>query len=215
MGRPPTNPKIYHILHVDRLQWVVKDGFLWSDASMSTQSGKGSTIGMRKIKERRLQLELDCHPGLHVGECVPFYFSPRSVMLYMLSCANHEDLSYRGGQEPIVHLECDLNAAVQWAESLGLRWAFTLSNAGSKFFDDRCDLGQLGEIDWCAVQATWWRDPTIKDKKQAEFLIEKQFPWTLVERIGVHSVGIAQQTLAFMGEATHRPSVETRLGWYY
>ena len=28
----PTRPKIYHILHVDRLASVLDDGVLWSDA---------------------------------------------------------------------------------------------------------------------------------------------------------------------------------------
>jgi len=37
---------------------------------------------------------------------------------------------------------------VAWAEANGRRWAFTLSNAGSRFFEDRCDLGQLDEVDW-------------------------------------------------------------------
>ena len=37
-------------------------------------SGKHrATIGMSKIKERRLGLPIDCHPGCHVGE---FVFEP-------------------------------------------------------------------------------------------------------------------------------------------
>ena len=28
----PTEPKIYHIVHVDRLASIIADGYLWSDA---------------------------------------------------------------------------------------------------------------------------------------------------------------------------------------
>ena len=34
MPQPPANPKVYHIVHVDRLSSIVADDFLWSDAVM-------------------------------------------------------------------------------------------------------------------------------------------------------------------------------------
>jgi hypothetical protein len=30
----PAQPKIYHIVHVDRLVSIIANGFLWSDAAM-------------------------------------------------------------------------------------------------------------------------------------------------------------------------------------
>ncbi len=39
---------------------------------------------MSEIKRRRVEeLEVDCHPGTKVGDYVPFYFCPRSVMLFV------------------------------------------------------------------------------------------------------------------------------------
>ncbi len=75
--------QIYHIVHVDRLPHIITAGYLYSDAYMQALQGTGTTIGMPGIKERRLTLELSSHPGLHGGDCVPFYFSPRSIMLYL------------------------------------------------------------------------------------------------------------------------------------
>ena len=104
----PAKPKIYHIVHVDRLPLIVSDGFIWSDAEVMKRGCAGTTIGMSRIKAHRLkELTLDCHPGLYVGSCAPFYFCPRSVMLYLIHKRN-EELAYKGGQEPIVHLEADL-----------------------------------------------------------------------------------------------------------
>ena len=168
---------------------------------------------MSHIKQRRLIYRLDSRPGLRVGDCVPFYFCPRSIMLYVIHRADNEGLQYRDGQGPIVHLEADLHETVDWAERHERRWAFTLSNAGSGYFEDRCDLTQLGQIDWNAVQARQWQGRS--HGKQAEFLIERSFPWPLVRRVGVRSVQVQDQTRDAMREAEHRPAVELRREWYY
>lgn len=210
----PADPKIYHIVHVDRLASIIADGELFSDARMADRPGTGTVVGMNRIKERRLsELTLECHPDLYVGQCVPFYFCPRSVMLYLLHMGNHPELTYHDGQGPILHLEADLHATVQWANENNIRWAFTLSNAGSYYFDDRNDLNQLDEIDWEAVEAHNWR--RNKAGKQAEFLIETGFLWELVERIGVHSQGIGRKVVNVQQHSAHKPRVEILREWYY
>lgn len=210
----PDRPKLYHIVHVDRLPSIVAEGCLWSDAEMLRHEPAGTTIGMSAIKERRLnELVLRSHPNLHVGDCVPFYFCPRSIMLYLINQGNHPDLTYHGGQGPIIHLEADLYSVVEWADDNDCRWAFTLSNAGSFYFEDRCDLAKLTEIDWDAVQAKLWAQ--CKEGKQAEFLVECSFPWSLVERIGVHSEPIRQQVVQALPRKGHMPVVEVCRDWYY
>lgn len=210
----PARPKIYHIVHVDRLASIIADGFLWSDSAMVQRQGAGTTIGMSNIKARRLnELSLSCHPGLHVGHCTPFYFCSRSVMLYLIYRRN-EELAYKGGQEPIVHLEADLYATIAWAQQNNRRWAFTLSNAGAYYFEDLADVTRLGEVNWDAVQARQWAG-AAKEGKQAEFLIEQSFPWHLVERIGVFSQGYVQHVSQAMQGAAHRPRIEIKREWYY
>lgn len=167
---------------------------------------------MRHIKERRLGLNLESHPGLSVGACVPFYFCSRSVMLYMISQRSAE-LEWRGGQDPILHFEADLRRTVAWAEAQGRRWAFTLSNAGAAYFEDRSSLDDLHELDWEAINARYWS--SCRSAKQAEFLLEGGFPWALVERIGVHSQATGQRVTALMAGRPHRPPVSVQSGWYY
>jgi hypothetical protein len=136
-------------------------------------------------------------------------------MLYVIDCANHPELAYRGGQQPIVHLEADLHQVVEWAEANRQRWAFSLSNAGAYYTQFRTGLDRLDEINWDAVAATDFRPADVKEGKQAEFLVERSFPWSLVERIGIHSQGIAPRVTAAMQGAAHRPRVEIRRDWYY
>ncbi len=212
-------PKLYHIVHVDRLGSIIADGCLMCDASMAQRQGTGTVIGMSAIKQRRPTLALRCRPGLNVGHCVPFYFCARSVMLYLVHQANHPELTYRGGQGPILHLEFDLHAVVQWADANNKRWAFTLSNAGARYFEDRSDLNQLCEINWNAVNARQWSGANVssqvKEGKQAEFLVEGHVPWELVERIGVVSNVMHQNVANVLAQAAHRPVLEVRPEWYY
>jgi len=170
---------------------------------------------MNNIKQRRLCLPVICNQGTHVGDYVPFYFCSRSIMLFVIRCANHPELAYRGGQEEIVHLEADLHTTVEWAIANDRRWAFSLSNAGAVYAQFRNQLSQLGDINWDAVAATDFRQADVKEAKQAEFLIERSFPWHLVEQVGVYSLSIGRGVLAAMNNAEHRPKVEVKKEWYY
>ena len=97
-GQIPDNPKIYHIVHVDKLPEILTTGGLLCDAEVLRQHAEGTTIGMSHIKSRRLnELILSSFPDLHIGDCVPFYFCPRSIMLYLISRGNHPDLGYTDG----------------------------------------------------------------------------------------------------------------------
>ena len=212
----PAQPKIYHITHVDNLAAIVREGVLVSDATMLARGGPSVTIGMSEIKKRRIEeIMVSCHPGTMVGDYVPFYFCPRSVMLYLIHRANHPDLNYREGQGPIVHLEADLHEVVEWAERKDRRWAFSLSNAGSYYVEIHDDLGQIDEVNWAAIAETDFRSSDVKEGKQAEFLVHESFPWKLVRRIGVYSADIKARAEANLMHASHRPPVEILRHWYY
>lgn len=212
----PTQPKIYHITHVENLSGILKTKALLSDAIMLSQGGPTCSIGISNIKRRRLrEIEVRCHPGTKVGEYVPFYFCPRSVMLYVISCGNHPELSFRDGQDSIIHLELDLFTVIHWADQNNVRWAFSLSNAGAYYTEFRSSVESLQELDWAAIQARDFRDPDVKERKQAEFLLYNQCPWHLVERIGTINRKIAQRVYEILQDSEWKPKVECLPIWYY
>ena len=216
MSTPPRRPKVYHITHVDNLPEIVKEGRLVCDREMIRRGGPARTIGMSAIKRRRVeQLIVDCHPQTKVGDYVPFYFCPRSVMLYVIHMANHPELAYRGGQGPIIHLEADLHMVIEWAVGDGLPWAFSLSNAGARYTEFRNQTNDLDELDWMAIGARDFRDPEVKEAKQAEFLVYEALPFELFQRIGVRSRNVAGRVTSTVAGLVHRPTVEVQAGWYY
>lgn len=214
MTQPPDRPKIYHIVHLDRLP-TISQGALWSDAAIRQAAPAGTVIGMNSIKDRRLALPVSCHDGTFVGQYVPFYFCSRSIMLFVIHCANHPELAYRGGQGPIVHLEADLHEAVEWAQANRRRWAFTPANAGAFYTPFYADVGALDRLNWPAIAERDFRSADVKEAKQSEFLMHEHFPWTLVRRIGVVTNAMAQNVHAAIQAAAHRPPIEIQPTWYY
>lgn len=215
MSTPPDHPKIFHITHVENLASIVEAGAISSDAKRSIQGTAHTNVGMREIKQRRLALDVDCHPGTTVGQYVPFYFCPRSVMLYVLDRANHPGLSYRGGQRSIVHLEADLHATIQWAQAHNRRWAFTASNAGARYTSFFNTVERLTEIDWEAVAARQWSASATKEGKQAEFLLYDACPVDLIERIGVMDAQMEHQVTEIIDRAQLDTPVSVQRTWYY
>jgi len=216
MSEPPDNPKIYHITHVDNLDAIVHAGEILSDARRLASPTDCTIIGMSNIKRRRLEeIEVSCHPGTRVGDYVPFNFCPRSIMLYILYMANHPDLTYRGGQRPIVHLQADLHTVIQWARDARRLWAISDRNAGSHLAEFYNSYDDLSMVDWQAVASNDFRRMDIKEGKQAEFLIYESFPWELVECVGVFDSEMKSQTDEAIGSACHKPLVKTERGWYY
>ena len=213
----PKNMKLYHIVHIDRLRSILQSGGLYCDAHVIRNALPGTTIGISRIKEQRRTHSLTSYPKLYVGDCVPFYFCPRSVMLYIIWRANHQNLTYRGGQKPIIHLVADLKQVVNWANNHQKRWAFTTSNAGAKSFHDYNSLNNLNKVNWDAVNARFWSDEDIKAKKQAEFLMEEFFPWHLIESIGVRSKHVLTdvEEIINSNSNSYKPKVSVETKFYY
>jgi hypothetical protein len=212
----PERPKIYHITHIQNLANIIEQGVIWSDAKRIELGIDCELVGMSSIKKRRLEkLIVKCHPPTKVGEYVPFYFCPRSIMLYLIYMANHPELAYRGGQGPILHLVADVQDVVAWAETNGRRWAFSASNAGAGYTNFFSRLDQLVNVNWDAVEATDFRDADVKEGKQAEFLLHESFPWSLVESIGVHDAAVARAVIQQLDGLSHQPPIAIQRGWYY
>ncbi len=215
MASLPQAAKIYHITHFDNLGAILADGELLCDRLIVARGGLGASIGMSHIKERRFKLPVKCYPDDRVSDYVPFYFCPRSVMLYVIHRASQAELNYRGGQAPVIHLEADLTQVLAWAVQEQRRWAFSTSNAGAGYSLFWSAVDDLHRVNWEAVKASDWRAPEVKEGKQAEFLVRQTFPWSLISRIGVRSMQIQERVEAALTTAGYSTPVQVRPEWYY
>ena len=65
------------------------------------------------------------------------------------------------------------------------------------------------------MTSTDWRSPSVKEAKQAEFLMYEGFPWELVQRIGVCSNAVRVRIEEILRSSEHVPPVEVRPDWYF
>lgn len=208
----PERPQIFHIVHIDRLPSILEDGCLFSDGEVVRRQAAGTAIGMPGVKEKRRNKGLLTKPELKVADCVPFYFCPRSVMLYVIH-KRSPILPYSGGQELIIHLQAYLHEAIEWAEESGLHWAFTAINAASSAAEDWHSLDELHRINWEVVHASQWK--AQRDSKQAEFLVEKRFPVSLFRSVGVRAPQTAAQVEKMLNDSSEQIPVLCKPDWYY
>jgi hypothetical protein len=163
------------------------------------------------IKERRLNRRVPVEPAGTVGDYVPFYFAPRSPMLFAISRGQIEN--FTEGQTPIVYL-C---SSVEAVEKAGLSWVFTEGHADMRFTDFFDDLKYLDKVDWSLMSKTYWHDtnedPDRKRRRQAEFLVHDFFPWVLVSYVGVYDRSIAEKVSEIIKGGS--PEVGVQRGWYY
>lgn len=206
-------PAIYHITHIRNLPLILEHGCLWCDNEKAARQLDTVSIAYQHIKQRRaVRLVPVCRGGT-LADYVPFYFAPRSPMLYANYRGNVE--GYTEGQRPVLHLV----SSTERVAASGLPFTFTNGHAEmltSSFYED---LADLDKVDWEVMKAVIWRDTdddmTRKWRRQAEFLVHNHFPVNLIAGIGVISNKIADSVKQILAETGHQIPVAVRPNWYY
>jgi hypothetical protein len=213
---PETMTPIYHITHAQNLPGIMTAGGLWCDSVRATKVAAGAAvvgIAHQHIKERRARKAVMVAARGTLADYVPFYFAPRSPMLFTISRGNVA--GYTGGQEQVVHLV----STVERACGLGSPWCFTDGHADMALSKQYSDLKDLPKIDWAMMKEVYWNDTMAdgdrKRKRQAEFLFSKMFPWSAVVEIGVMTERVAAAVRGALTGAKHAPKVVVQRSWYY
>lgn len=209
----PQPTYIFHITHVNNLPSIIANGGLHTCGTLRQAGVSYRDIAYPTLQDRRARKAVSCGAGGTLHDYVPFYFAPRSPMLYTISKGNVP--GYTEGQRPVIHLV----SSAQAVQEAGLSFVFTDGHGImdiSNFYDD---LGQLHQVDWQIMQERIWRDtvadPDRSRRRQAEFLVHGFVPLELIFHIGVSGTGIKTQTELILSNAASRPRVEIRTDWYY
>lgn len=209
MSQMPSVPAAFHITDVANIAGIIAAGGLSSDARMPRD--RYTNIGYHHIKDRRLtQYLVNSVEGRpFVGQFVPFYYCPRSVMLFTVNCGNAGRPA--GCQRSIVHLVCRVSVLGQ----SGRPWAISDGNAGAAHTSFFSDMSALQNLDWAAINSNYWSGVT--HQKQAEFLVLDFVPWEAVEVVGCYDQQSLDQAAAAIAASgnPHRPRLEIRKNWYY
>ena len=104
----PVDRDILHFTHVSNLMAIMTRGFLLADSGVGAQLR--CKVGDRGIKAARRELDVTRGPGGHPCDYVPFYFAPRSPMLYKIAVGGVPH--YQDGQDPLVYLRSTIGDVI-------------------------------------------------------------------------------------------------------
>jgi hypothetical protein len=213
----PRDRWILHFTHVDNLPGIVATGGLPCDTT-ARQGLLRAEVGDPQIKEARRRRVIPVPPGGQVGEYVPFYFAPRSPMMYRIACDHRDGVAgrYPGGDRPLVYLAATVGAIVD----AGLAWVATDGNAATATTEFCAELTRLDQVvDWPLMWAERWHntpdDPDRQRRRMAEFLVHRRVPLSLFHQVGTYSDPYAGGVREILAGNTLEDRVFVRPGWYY
>lgn len=207
---------VFHFTHVDHLPTVITHGLL-SDSAAQARGVLTTEVGNHAIKDQRRQRAVSLPPAGAVADYVPFYFAPRSPMMFSISQGNVS--TYQGGTARLVYLVSTLEHLHQ----LGHGPVLTDRNAALHYAEYRAfdPADPVGDdfIDWTLMLNKYWNntadEPQRRERRMAEALVHKRVTWDAITMIGTQSDIVATEVRATIGAAGLRIPVDVRPDWYF
>jgi hypothetical protein len=211
----PNPTPILRFIHVDNLHVLLKRGGLHAPHFTPNDGLVYRMIHNVEIQQQRHIRPVSCGPRGTIHDYVPFYFGYLSPMMLQLKTGQVQ--GYTEGQEPLIYLV----STAQAIQQNGIRYVFTNGHGIAALTDYFDDLAQLNEVDWRAVSLRYWRS-TVDDmdqqrRKQAEFLVHRFCPWSLIQEVAVIDGTMrakVEHVMAGFPEGLKR-LVTVRRDWYY
>ena len=120
-----------------------------------------------------------------IGDYVPFYFTPKSIMLYNIITGYWHPLVPRRNRNEILIIRCLISDLATFPQ-----WFFTDGQANAIISNHYNDLSDLDQIDWKSIQNSDFSksngDYDRPRRYQAEFLVYEQVPLEKVESLNVY-----------------------------
>jgi ssDNA thymidine ADP-ribosyltransferase, DarT len=209
----PKPTPIFHITHIRNLRSILDSQGLHCVTTIKTRDLSYTNIAHQSIQDYRATFYVPVEPFGTLHDYVPFYFAPRSPMLYTIMKGNVA--GYTDGQEPIIYLV----STVEEISKSSIPFCFTDGHgimAFTRYFKDVKDLTQ---IDWEIMRAKYWRD-TLEDndrrrRRQAEFLVYQFVPISCIKWICVINGSIKAQVEGILNEFNFQIPVFVKSTWYY
>lgn len=220
----PNPVRLFHITAIGNLPAICRSGALLSKnagASLGINYQNIAHAGAQSARAGRVVID---PPGGSIHDFVPFYFAPRSPMLFTVNNGNVEGCDLK--QADILHFETTVEAVtVEAAE-----FVFYDRNATLRYSEAFTDLVLLSsKIAWNVITESPKLDGYCKyfksfnnekysdrmERRQAEFLVKHSVNLSSMTRIGVidnSKADVVREILAATGVDL---PVEVKTDWYF
>lgn len=207
----PDNACIFRITHIRNVPWILTNGLHCKNSDQTDPNFV--TIGNPDIIAKRDRREVPIRPHGTLSDYVPFYFTPKSPMMYNIVTGWKGIL-----QRPSSDIVIMVSSLRDLADS-GIRTLYTDRHASltaAQFFSS---LNHLDQIDWGPLQRHDFRhdvdDPGKVDRYQAEALVHRHLPIQHLSEIACYNDD-AQQILEGNTEELEMDlMIAVRRNWYF
>ena len=197
MPEPPRPCLLYHFVHLDTLPAILATGELLSTNRLAEQEERPTRdIASSSLQRRRARTRVPLGGTLH--DYVPFYFAPRSPMLYRIG------KEWEQAGEPDTRDLVYLVSSVEQVESCGLPFTFSLYHAVTRPNAFLTDPADLHRVDWPLMRRRMWTDTRDDNdrqrRRQAEFLVRDRLPLSALEGFAAFDGDRADRVAALIDE---------------
>lgn len=206
----PERALIFRITHIANLPWILDHGL--HCANSTVRDPNFVAIGKPEIIVKRAGTAIAVTPGGTLSDYVPFYFTPRTPMLYNITSGFggmkqtlRSDIIIlvaslrRLSEERVPFLIADRHALVQTAEYAS-------------------GLELLDRLDWKSWRASDFShrpdDPARFDRYQAEALIHRHLPTTLLDHLVCYRAEQQGPLASAVKDRNLSIPVSPQPGWY-
>ena len=221
----PQPTRLFHITALANLQGICATGALVSK-NVGTMAGISyQNIAHAGAQGARAQRSVPNPPGGFLHDFVPFYFAPRSPMLYAINGGRVDGCQWR--QQDIVYFETTVQAVTQ----ASTEFVFFDRNATLNISTGYTDLSKMDEaIAWDIFTEApqldgfcqyWQSKPAIlryadrMERRQAEFLVKNCVALTCVTRLGVIDMDHQSEVRAILKNSGVLLPVDIMREWYF
>jgi len=205
------NAHIFRIVHRDNLGWLLDNGLHCRTSHLYDPNYV--EIGNPDLIDKRQVRAVPIWPGGTLSDYIPFYFTPRSLMLYNIK-TGWNGLRQRSNSEILI-----LVSNLRRLRNMGQPFIFTDQHAYTPMANFYHDLDQLDRIDWTILQNSDFAkdlDDLAKPARyQAEALIHGTMPVAHLAGIACCDAASVQSVQAQLAARNLSLGVVARPRWYF
>jgi hypothetical protein len=178
----------YRITHINNLSLLLQNGIV--NKHHLNADNNFIEIGNPEIIDVRSTTPVKINNYGMIGDYIPFYFTPKSIMLYNIITGYWHPKVLKRNRSEIIVIRClitDLSTLPQWF--------FTDGQGNDMASSHNNSLTKLGIIDWQSIQnSNFTKNDGDYDRPrryQAEFLVHQQVPLASIESLNVYNLETA------------------------
>lgn len=206
----PESALIFRITHISNVPWILANGL--HCASSGQLDPSFTPIGNPDLIARRADRPVPVPPGGSLSDYIPFYFTPRTPMLYNVTTGRGLPRATPPAEIAI------LVASARDLEQAGHTVIVTDRHAVLRNASFTVGLGKLGDLDWERLRTTDFRrrpdEPDRFERYQAEALVHGKLEAHDLRGIVCYGPGEAKVVTEALARGRLSIEVGAQPAWY-